>query len=43
MLTEEQFLEIDRSVMAEVGQAVDFAEKGSWEPVADLARDVYAP
>ena len=42
-LTEEQFLEIDRSVMAEVEQAVDFAEKGTLEPVADLARDVYAP
>jgi pyruvate dehydrogenase E1 component alpha subunit len=42
-LTEEQFLEIDRSVMAEVEQAVDFAEKGTLERVADLAKDVYAP
>jgi pyruvate dehydrogenase E1 component alpha subunit len=42
-LTEEQFLEIDRSVMAEVERAVEFAEKGTWEPVADLTKDVYAP
>jgi pyruvate dehydrogenase E1 component alpha subunit len=42
-LTEEQFLEIDRSVMAEVQRAVDFAEAGTWEPVADLAKDVYTP
>jgi pyruvate dehydrogenase E1 component alpha subunit len=42
-LTEEQFLEIDRSAMAEVERAVAFAEKGTWEPVANLARHVYAP
>jgi pyruvate dehydrogenase E1 component alpha subunit len=42
-LTEEQFLEIDRSVMAEVERAVEFAENGTWEPVADLTTDVYAP
>jgi pyruvate dehydrogenase E1 component alpha subunit len=42
-LTEAQFLELDRAAMAEVQQAVDFAEAGSWEPVEDLAKDVYAP
>jgi len=42
-LTEEQFLEIDRGVMAEVERAVAFAEAGSWEPVEDLARDVTTP
>jgi pyruvate dehydrogenase E1 component alpha subunit len=42
-LTEAQFLEIDRAVMAEVERAVAFAEAGTWEPLADLTRDVYAP
>jgi pyruvate dehydrogenase E1 component alpha subunit len=42
-LTEAHFLELDRGVMAEVQQAVDFAEAGTWEPVEDLAKDVYAP
>jgi pyruvate dehydrogenase E1 component alpha subunit len=42
-LTEAQFLEIDRAAMAEVEQAVEFAEAGNWEPVEDLAKDVYAP
>jgi pyruvate dehydrogenase E1 component alpha subunit len=42
-LTEAQFLEIDRAVMAEVDRAVAFAEAGTWEPVEDLTRDVYAP
>lgn len=33
----------EESVLAEVSEAVAFAEAGEWEPVADLARDVYAP
>jgi pyruvate dehydrogenase E1 component alpha subunit len=41
-LTEAQFLEIDRAVMVEVQRSVDFAEAGTWEPVEDLSRDVYA-
>jgi pyruvate dehydrogenase E1 component alpha subunit len=40
-LTEAQFLDLDRAVMAEVDQAVALAEAGTWEPVEDLARDVY--
>jgi pyruvate dehydrogenase E1 component alpha subunit len=40
-LTEAQFLEIDAAVMREVDAAVGFAEAGTWEPVEDLARDVY--
>jgi pyruvate dehydrogenase E1 component alpha subunit len=40
-LTEERFLEIDRAAEAEVARAVAFAEAGTWEPVADLSRDVY--
>jgi pyruvate dehydrogenase E1 component alpha subunit len=42
-LTEERFLEIDAEVAGEVDAAVAFAEAGSWEPVEDLAKDVYAP
>jgi pyruvate dehydrogenase E1 component alpha subunit len=43
MLTEEQFLEIDRAAIEEVDQAVAFAEAGTWEPVDDLQRDVHTP
>ena len=42
-LTEEQFLEIDEQVMAEVTRAVAFAEAADWEPVEDLLKDVYSP
>jgi pyruvate dehydrogenase E1 component alpha subunit len=42
-LTEAQFLGLDREVMQEVAEAVAFAEAGTWEPVEDLARDVYTP
>jgi pyruvate dehydrogenase E1 component alpha subunit len=34
---------IETAVAAEVDAAVAFAEAGSWEPVAELTRDVYAP
>jgi len=43
MLTEADFEAIDREAQAEVEAAVQFAEAGSWEPVADLLRDVVAP
>ena len=33
---------IEREVAVEVKTAVDFAEAAPWEPIADLARDVYA-
>ena len=42
-LTEAQFLEIDQALAAEVERSVQFAEAGTWEPVEDLTRDVYAP
>ncbi len=42
-LTEEEFLALDREVMAEVGRAVAFAEAGTLEPVADLLKDVVTP
>ncbi|MDO9112843.1 MAG: pyruvate dehydrogenase (acetyl-transferring) E1 component subunit alpha [Polaromonas sp.] len=40
-LTEEEFLALDAAAQAEVDAAVAFAEAGSWEPVADLLRDVH--
>jgi pyruvate dehydrogenase E1 component subunit alpha len=42
-LTEEQFLALDAKVGEEVERAVAFAEGAAWEPVEDLARDVYTP
>ena len=39
-LSEEEFLALDAAAVAEVDQAVAFAERGRWEPVEDLLRDV---
>jgi len=43
LLDEEEFLALDGQAMAEVGQAVAFAEAGTFEPVSELMRDVYTP
>ena len=40
-LTEDEFVAIDAAAMREVDAAVAFAEAGTGEPVADLARDLY--
>jgi pyruvate dehydrogenase E1 component alpha subunit len=40
-LTEDAFLAIDAAALQEVETAVAFAERGTLEPVADLARDVH--
>lgn len=42
-LTEDEFLALDAAAQAEVDAAVAFAEASSWEPVADLLRDVHTP
>ncbi len=34
---------LEAEVAAEVEAAIAFAEQGSWEPVEDLTKDVYAP
>ncbi|MFA5939843.1 MAG: pyruvate dehydrogenase (acetyl-transferring) E1 component subunit alpha [Sinimarinibacterium sp.] len=34
---------LERTIAAEIQASVDFAETSDWEPVADLARDVYTP
>jgi len=41
-LAEADVAAIEREVAAEIDAAVAFAEAGSWEPIEDLARDVYA-
>jgi pyruvate dehydrogenase E1 component alpha subunit len=43
LMTEDDFAAVDRQALAEVDAAVAFAETGTWEPVADLTRDVLTP
>jgi pyruvate dehydrogenase E1 component alpha subunit len=43
MISQADVQAADKSAMAEVEAAVQFAEAGTWEPVADLLRDVYCP
>ena len=43
LMTENDFAALDRDALAEVDAAVKFAEAGTWEPVADLTRDVLTP
>jgi pyruvate dehydrogenase E1 component alpha subunit len=42
-LTDAELAELERSVNADVTEAVTFAESGSWEPADDLLRDVHTP
>lgn len=42
LLTEDEFLAIDKAAQAEVEAAVEFAEQSPWESVATLTQDVYA-
>ena len=41
-LTDDGLAAIEAGVMAEIAEAVAFAERGTWEPVENLTRDVYA-
>lgn len=41
-LSEEEFLSLDEAAQSEVQAAVDFAEAGTWEPLENLGRHVYA-
>jgi pyruvate dehydrogenase E1 component alpha subunit len=43
MLDDAAWKEMEAGVAAEVAQACAAADAGPWEPVADLARDVYTP
>jgi pyruvate dehydrogenase E1 component subunit alpha len=42
LMAEEDFQRLDAEVLREVQAAVEFAEAGHWEPVEELARDVYS-
>jgi TPP-dependent pyruvate/acetoin dehydrogenase alpha subunit len=42
LLSEADVAAIERDVAAEVAAAVEFAAAGTWEPVEDLTKDVYA-
>jgi len=42
MLHDQALAAIEAEVKAEIDDAVAFAEAGSWEPIAELTRDVYA-
>jgi pyruvate dehydrogenase E1 component alpha subunit len=42
LLTEDDFQRLQREADAEVDAAAQFAADAAWEPVADLARHVYA-
>ena len=42
LITEEDFLRLQAAADSEVDAAVEQAESGEWEPVADLERHVYA-
>jgi TPP-dependent pyruvate/acetoin dehydrogenase alpha subunit len=42
VLAEADRAAVEREVAAEIDAAVAFAEAGTWEPVEDLTRDVYA-
>lgn len=42
LLTEEDLKRIEEEVATEITKAVEFAEAGTWEPVEDLTKFVYA-
>lgn len=42
MLDAEKYQGIEEEVGLEVREAIDFAEAGTWEPLEDLLKDVYA-
>lgn len=43
LLTDQDLAAIEEEVEAEIKGSVDFAEAGPWEPIEDLAKDVYTP
>jgi pyruvate dehydrogenase E1 component alpha subunit len=42
-LDDAAFAGLDADVQREIAHAAEFAERGSWEPVEQLTRDVYTP
>lgn len=43
LLTDADVALAEKSVQEEIKHAIEFAEAGRWEPVEDLAKDVYTP
>jgi pyruvate dehydrogenase E1 component alpha subunit len=41
--TDAELAVIESEIRLEIDAAIDFAEKGEWEPIADLCKDVYSP
>jgi pyruvate dehydrogenase E1 component alpha subunit len=41
LLSDSDLADIESDVMAKVNSAVEFAERGAWEPVEDLLKDVH--
>ena len=41
LLSDDDLTDIESAAMAKVNAAVEFAERGAWEPVVDLLKDVY--
>jgi pyruvate dehydrogenase E1 component alpha subunit len=42
LLTEQDIQAVEKRVKTAIEEAVDFAEKGSWEPIEDLTKFVYS-
>jgi pyruvate dehydrogenase E1 component alpha subunit len=42
LLDDDELKRVEAQVAAEIGQAIEFAEAGTWEPVANLTRFVYS-
>ncbi len=43
VLDDAELARIEADVAQEIADAVDFAERGTWEPIEDLAKDVMTP
>jgi TPP-dependent pyruvate/acetoin dehydrogenase alpha subunit len=43
LIHDDDIAALEREIAAEVQASVDFSEAGTWEPVADLCRDVTTP
>jgi pyruvate dehydrogenase E1 component alpha subunit len=41
LLADSELAALEKSVWQDIGWAVDAAERGEWEPVEDLERDVH--
>ena len=41
-MTEEDLAQIETEIAAEIAEAIEFAEAGTWEPVEELTRFVYS-